>query len=348
DECELSSKRLQRQLDHFLPEDPRRRSSDERQHRAGLTDSCMWSWAASHRNDQRQLRYYVQDGYTSRFVKRDNRVKEKLDHVLKWILANRDRFTKKIWVLETNVTWRGHLTIVLTTPYETQEGWMLAFRGTIYISEVETEAARVHRETRSERQEEMMCWGYKSEQYLCADAVDGTSDPGGIVNTNEAFCTVVQTRLADHKLLFSGEVDCRVKDPDAPAAPGCYVELKTSAEICTLKQRSNFHRYKLLKWWAHSFLPGVQQIVAGFRDYDGIVVSVETFRTENFTTHQACMYFCDEFLSFVKSVIKEEDPRLVYLFTWDPHRDVTFTVHRDSQSPKVFLPEWYIKDTRSH
>lgn len=58
----------------------------------------------SHRNfcnDQRQLRYYVQptkspdfnlrDGYTSRFVKRDDSVKEKLDHVLKWILANRDK-----------------------------------------------------------------------------------------------------------------------------------------------------------------------------------------------------------------------------------------------------------------
>lgn len=52
-------------------------------------------------NDQRQLRYYVQptkspdfnlrDGYTSRFVKRDDSVKEKLDHVLKWILANRDK-----------------------------------------------------------------------------------------------------------------------------------------------------------------------------------------------------------------------------------------------------------------
>ncbi|KTF94064.1 hypothetical protein cypCar_00021881 [Cyprinus carpio] len=158
------------------------------------------------------------------------------------------------------VTWRGHLTKVLTTPYETQEGWMLAaskFRGTIYISEVETEAARVHRETRSERQEEMMCWGYKSEQYLCAGL--GTlvfcsvrlvivkdlityqsfffllrccgwdSRPRGIVNTNEAFCTVVQTRLADHKLLFSGEVErWTVKDPDALTAPGCYVELKTS------------------------------------------------------------------------------------------------------------------------
>lgn len=69
------------------------------------------------------------------------------------------------------MTWRGHLTKVLTTPYETQEGWMLAaskFRGTIYISEVETEAARANRVTRSERQEEMMYWGYKFEQYTCA------------------------------------------------------------------------------------------------------------------------------------------------------------------------------------
>ncbi|XP_026063236.1 decapping and exoribonuclease protein [Carassius auratus] len=325
-------------------------------------------------NDPRQLRYYVQpaqspgfdlrDGYTSRFVKRDDSVKEKLDHVLRWILANRDKIQTRVQTSSSSalgvdfVTWRGHLTKVLTTPYETHEGWMLAasrFRGSIYISEVETEAARVNRETRSERQEEMMYWGYKFEQYLCADDVDGTPDPGGVVNTNEAFCTVVQTRLADHTLLFSGEVDCRVKDPDAPPAPGCYVELKTSAEICTPKQRSNFHRYKLLKWWAQSFLPGVPQIVAGFRDHDGIVVGVETIPTSkishlikneyNCWKPTVCMNFCNDFLSFVKSVVTEDNPRVVYLFTWDPHRDVSFTVHRDSQY--TFLPEWYIRDTSS-
>lgn len=62
------------------------------------------------------------------------------------------------------------------------------------------------------------------------------------MNTNEAFCTVVQTRLADHRLLFSGEVDCREESAGARPPPSCYVELKTSAEICTPKQRSNFHR----------------------------------------------------------------------------------------------------------
>lgn len=36
-------------------------------------------------------------------------------------------------------------------------------------------------------------------------------------------------------------------------------------------------RFKLLKWWAQSFLPGVPRIIAGFRDPDGVVVAVETF-----------------------------------------------------------------------
>lgn len=64
------------------------------------------------------------------------------------------------------VTLRGHLTKLLTTPYETREGWLLAvtmFKGTLYISEVETEAARTERENRTEKLEEMMYWGYKFE-----------------------------------------------------------------------------------------------------------------------------------------------------------------------------------------
>ncbi|XP_053468935.1 decapping and exoribonuclease protein [Ictalurus furcatus] len=326
-------------------------------------------------NDSRQLRYYVdpgnkpnfnlRDGYRDRFIKRDDGVKERLDHLLRWIVANRAKLrpthaSSSPCTLGVDfVTWRGHLTKLLTTPYETQEGWLLAvskFGGTLYMSEVETEAARVNRENRTERHEEMMYWGYKFEQYICADDANGVPDRGGVVNTNEAFCTVVQTRLAEHKLLFSGEVDCRDKDPRAPPAPACYVELKTSAEICTPKQRSNFHRYKLLKWWAQSFLPGVPRVVAGFRDHDGVVVSVETFHISkisqlikneyNCWKPTVCMNFCSDFLSFVKSVVKEDNPRLLYLFSWEPHRDVTYTVHRDSQY--TFLPDWYIKEMAIH
>lgn len=324
-------------------------------------------------NDSRQLRYYVEpdrspnfnlrDGYRDRFRKRDDNVKEKLDHILRWILANRSKLNSKSTkscALDVDfVTWRGHLTKLLTTPYEAREGWLLAvtrFRGTLYISEVETEAARRERENRTERHEEMMYWGYKFEQYTCADDVLSSPDPGGIVNTNEAFCTVVQTRLADHRLLFSGEVDCRDKDPNAPGPPACYIELRTSAEICSPKQRSNFHRFKLLKWWAQSFLPGVPRVVAGFRDHEGVVVDVETFpiskishlikNEHNCWKPTVCMNFCCDFLSFVKRTVTEDNPGVVYLFCYEPHSDVAYSLHRDSQYS--FLPHWYVEEmTRS-
>lgn len=325
-------------------------------------------------NDGRQMRYYVEpdrspnfdlrDGYKDRFIKRDDSVKEKLDHMLRWILANRSKLSARGTTASSCdldidfVTWRGHLTKLLTAPYETREGWQLAvtrFRGTLYISEVETEAARRDQENRTERHEEMMYWGYKFEQYTCADTVHGRPDPGGVLNTNEAFCTVVQTRLADHRLLFSGEVDCRDKDPNAPAAPACYIELKTSAEICTPKQRSNFHRFKLLKWWAQSFLPGVPRVMAGFRDEEGVVVAVETFpiskishlikNEHNCWKPTVCMNFCSDFLSFVKHIATEDNPSVVYLLSWEPRRDVTFSVHRDS--PYCFLPHWFVEEMTS-
>lgn len=50
-------------------------------------------------NDGRQMRYYTQpdrspsfdlrDGYRDRYVKRNDSVKERLDHLLRWVLENR-------------------------------------------------------------------------------------------------------------------------------------------------------------------------------------------------------------------------------------------------------------------
>uniref|UniRef100_A0A3Q3NFK1 Decapping nuclease n=1 Tax=Mastacembelus armatus TaxID=205130 RepID=A0A3Q3NFK1_9TELE len=146
-------------------------------------------------NDSRQMRFYVEpdknpnfnlrDGYRDRFIKRDDSVKEKLDHILRWIVDNKSKLNPGATVASSHaldvdfVTWRGHLTKLLTTPYETREGWLLAvtrFRNTLYISEVETEASRRERENRTERHEEMMYWGYKFEQYTCAGSYVCTAE----------------------------------------------------------------------------------------------------------------------------------------------------------------------------
>jgi RAT1-interacting protein len=34
-----------------------------------------------------------------------------------------------------------------------------------------------------------------------------------------------------------------------------------------------------MKWWAQSFLVGVPKIICGFRDDDGVIHNLQTFRT---------------------------------------------------------------------
>ncbi|XP_078274154.1 decapping and exoribonuclease protein [Rhinoraja longicauda] len=337
----------------------------------------------SHRqlfNDDRQLkfcrmptdrkpRFNLRDGFKDRYIKRNDSVKEKLDHILRWILLNRKKFptlagnggTPAVTnQLHTDfITWRGHLTKILTTPYENREGWLMAvtlFNGTYYMSEVETEEARRQREQRTEQQEELMYGGYKFEQYLCADKAEGSPDPSGVVNTNEAFCCVVRTRLDGHSLVFSGEVDCKDNSDPRLKPPQCYVELKTSREIYNPNQEKNFLRYKLIKWWAQSFLPGVPQIIAGFRDDSGIVVSLQTFETmkiHHLVKNErgcwkpaVCLNFCNAFLSFVKQVVTLDNHRMVALFSWEPGKDISYTLHSDGAYS--FLPSWYVGSVFVH
>lgn len=38
-------------------------------------------------------------------------------------------------------------------------------------------------------------------------------------------------------------------------------------------------RFKLMKWWAQSYLVGIPRIICGFRDDEGIVKNLQTFKT---------------------------------------------------------------------
>jgi RAT1-interacting protein len=48
------------------------------------------------------------------------------------------------------------------------------------------------------------------------------------------------------------------------------MELKTNKIINTEKEQFGFERYKLLKFWAQSFIIGIPEVVVGFRDHAGI------------------------------------------------------------------------------
>ena len=44
-----------------------------------------------------------------------------------------------------------------------------------------------------------------------------------------------------------------------------------------MKKFALFYRFKLIKWWAQSFLIGIASVICGFRDDSGVVRSLESY-----------------------------------------------------------------------
>ncbi|XP_060071695.1 decapping and exoribonuclease protein-like [Ylistrum balloti] len=324
---------------------------------------------------RKQMKYYIppvnssnvcfdlRKGYSD-YIRKDESKPELLDDLLRWIKSNLSVFKIKPGNQQTEsnkpligintdfVCWRGLLTKLLCTPSQTSEGWRIAitrFQNTFFMCEFDTEKNAEMKKNRSGMQDEMCYWGWKFEQYVTARSPNGTPDTHSLVNTNEGFCSVVRSRLNSHSLVYGGEVDAAISEAH-PGEQYQYVEFKTSIEIETQKQDFSFKRYKLIKWWAQSFLVGIGQIVSGFRDRDGIVHKLHTFNTTDLPyiakdlrdpwKPNVCFNFLDQFLSFIKKTIVTNDHSVVYLLEWEPGCDINCQ-RLPSNSKYAFLPEWF-------
>lgn len=304
-------------------------------------------------------------------ILKDRTIKEHLDNLLRWIMLNKEAFCLKqtksnnkddfqnsdkflhFGSLNTDFfCWRGLLTHIVCLPYENREDLLVAvikFRGSYFLCEFETEAKRIERETETPRQKAMSAWGLKFEQYVTSDTPHGIPHINNAVNTNEEFGSVVRSRLEHHSLVYGAEVDCI--DPTSPDE-NKYVELKTSRVIQAQRQYENFCKFKLIKWWAQSFLIGISKVVCGFRDDNGVVLKLQDYPVldmpamaksalQNPWKPAVCFNFLNEFLNFVKSVVTEDNPRCVHLFRWQPRGNVTHECR--GQDPEfLFLPDWFI------
>ncbi|XP_013412716.1 decapping and exoribonuclease protein isoform X2 [Lingula anatina] len=263
------------------------------------------------------VNFNLRDGYKV-FRKRDDSVKYYIDELLRWILVNRKKF-------------------LLPGQDEVSDG---AFPPNLHTDFVCWRGLLT----------KLLCTPYENKDgWLIAVTKfnakpDGQPDTCVPVNNYEAFCLVVRRRLKEHSLVFAGKTDCY------DAKEKCYVEFKTSREIYQPNQDRNLKRFKLIKWWAQSFLPAVPKVICGFRDDDGVVRRLKTYRTldmPNIAKHipnpwdpAVCMNFCDQFLTFVKQVVLKDDPKIVYMFKWYPRQDITWTEH-PQDSKFTFLPSWF-------
>ncbi|XP_037518555.1 decapping and exoribonuclease protein isoform X1 [Rhipicephalus sanguineus] len=324
-------------------------------------------------NQRHRLMWDLNRGYEVA-VRRDRSVNERLDNLLRWILRNKDKFLlssaarpsgeppAETQSLHTDfVCYRGLLTRLACTAYEAREDWLLAacrFRGSIYLCAFETDAERRRRleDAADPRRDRMSFWGYKFEQYMVSVEPEGVPDVDAVVNECEEYCIVVRSRLESHSLVFGAEVDGvdprvhRHGRQSQPGSTGCYIELKTSRDCLSEQQYRNFCRFKMLKWWAQSFLVGIPRVLCGFRDDNGVVGTLEeldvremTHRAKGMWSGAVCMNFCNQLLSFIKKHATQDDPEVVYLFQYLPSSREIVCTHLADPGEFAVLPDWYLQ-----
>ncbi|KAM3715845.1 Decapping nuclease dom-3 [Dirofilaria immitis] len=283
-------------------------------------------------------------GY-QQFESKDILYNEKLDVLLKWILIHSESGSSlnKVCHNADFICWRGTLTRIACSPYECRDGWRLAavrYKSIIFLCEFPTNEKILQLKSMSDRDKLMTYWGFKFEQYVTSDSLSSESNRNEPVTNLEEFNIVVKTRLGGRRgfrILYSGETDCIDTDDE-------YVELKTQCKELT----NGFWRHKAMKWWVQSFLIGIQNIVVGFRDNNGIVTHIERLKVSQLAkkadqwSANITFNFLVAMLNRLKEVL-EVSPDLIYhVLEFNPSKGCITFQTSSSNSAFNFLPDWFL------
>ena len=142
-------------------------------------------------------------------------VKGELDSLHTDVVCFRFWFLSYFSHVTIDSIFRGLLTVLLCTPYERRDGWIIdvvRWRGTLYLLQVETNKRKEEKRKESRRQKQMSSWGYKFEQ-LMTSAVPGEAPNTEIpVNENEEFCCLFRTRIGKVSVVYGAEMDAYQSD----------------------------------------------------------------------------------------------------------------------------------------
>lgn len=278
------------------------------------------------------------------------------NHKEKFRLANENSCLKSTPFNTDFITYRGVLAQVMRIPYENQEDVLIGatlFRGTIYMYSFTTDDRRAREDDTDEHGNACSYGGYRFEEYI-SEHIDPASAADTVYGHNQEFCLAIRTRIGDHSVAYGAEMDCVKTNVELSKADlNDFVEIKTTKAMNQPRQYNSLCRYKTIKWWTQSYLAGTPTIVCGHRDENLIVRKVELFEvndlpkmSQEFWDYKVCINFLNDFLSYVKQVVKEDDPQLVYKFYWKPafkpsESVVTCTKSRDP----IFrvIPDWFVE-----
>lgn len=292
-------------------------------------------------------------------------VDEKIDVLLKYILHSlplKQPQNKLQPVPHDFVCFRGLLRLLMCTPYETKENWIILatkYKGTIYLCAEETEEKRAKDTYETEKSKRFCYYGFKFETYFLSSHPEKEPDTKSPVVLSKEFCCIYETKLEHTNIFYGAEMDGIVRDSpiddDMNFNDLEFIELKVKRRETHFRQTISFYKYKAIKWWCQSFLVGIKRIIVGLRNDNGIVGSYEEVDIRNVARESkdhwspsVCMKFCSEFLNLVKSDMKSIDcPFTVLRFSYHPEYQTSIKCETlNGRNHLSFLPEWYYNQIR--
>ena len=281
-----------------------------------------------------------------------------LKNLLKWVLGNKGKFRLQSGMQSSSVlntdflTYRGVITKIMCFPYETREGYIIAatkYKGTIYLYEFLTEKKRQEELNRGEKTNMFSYGGFRFEYYITEPANPEVDDKDLDFQHHNEYCCIARTRLGKHSLVYGAEMDCveNCKQASDPALTD-FVEIKTTRTVDNQRQWKNMVQFKMFKWWAQCYLIGIPTLVCGYRDDQMVVREIEILKVSDmpkmgrqFWSPDVCLRFLNRFLDFVKQIVTEDDPNVMYEFSLEPNREVT--VRKTVPTADRFvIPKWFI------
>lgn len=300
--------------------------------------------------------------YEQRIPKPDG-TDEKLDHILKFIVTNFQQIRANRRPINADfVCFRGLLRMIMCTPFEDREDWIILamkYRGTIYLCGQDTEKKKFDNQNMSEQNKKFCSYGFKFEEYLLS-SVPNQDGLGGPVKEGEEFCVMFQSTLDGKSLLYGAEMDganstAAIKNLDE-LRNAKFVELKVKQQEFNHKMKRNSAKFKYMKWWCQSFLVGIDDLVVGIRNREGICTETEplkvsqipkeVFKIDNNLWKPAeCLNFCSDFLQQVKTIMTgiDSDTEVIKFEYLASDQKIIYSKFQDSHS---FLPSWYLKFIR--
>lgn len=256
---------------------------------------------------------------------------------------------------------RGILHLLLGSPYKKYDAYsrdwvILAMKrkGTIYLRTDRIEEW-TDQANKPDNVKKAAAYGFKFEQYILTDEPNQEqNDRTKPVKKWDKFNVVLKSTLNGKSLLYNAEIDgvyskTKIEDLDG-LRKAALVEVKVVNERRYTQFRRDLTRFNYLTWWAQSHLSGIEKLVVGIRDENGICNSTVPYTVKTlpnaageFWKPTVCMTFLSDFLETVKEKLQVVDSEVeVYKFNFDVRNDTIYCTKLRDGHGMDFLPQWYL------